>query len=592
MNKYQKILYIFQNICKLRFKTIFVYILSVAFMGLAPVMQLKVLEKIIEVITKIAQEGVTSSYIRQGIFLIIVEGIIFISINMIDNISELVNNSLVLNIQHNTKTVIAKKMKALDLNFFDNPDLLDLYENCVKQVDVSITEMVNLVTATATMLVGFCGYLSIIFGVNKFAIIIIIATTLPMLILKLHFKKKYYSFVIENTKSNRKKDYYFNILTQKEFFKEQKLYNTVDFFLNKREVEFKQYYNKNRKIYIRGCIESFIANLIGRSGAIICIIWMFYDCIWGKFDFACFTSVFYAIISVQDSFESVFNILSISYESFLYFEVFFEFIQYNTQKCDEIEEFKKNENLQIEFSHVSFKYFGSEQYILNDVSFKINGCGLFVVVGENGSGKSTIMKLLLRLYKPESGKILVNNIDLNNYKESEIVKIFSPMFQDYSRYAMSLQENIIVGNLEKKANFEKIISQEDFSDVSKVAVTLPYKYATQLTKLFDKDGVELSIGQWQRVAIARSIYKNASVLVWDEPLASIDVVSQNEVLELIEKKRKKKAFFIISHDFDIAKIADEILFVGNGRLLARGTHEELMKNCMDYASMYTKQLDN
>lgn len=592
MKKKEKVFFILKNICKFNVSMILMYIIGIAIMGLAPVIQLKVLENIIGVITRIIQEGINEYYIRQGILLIVIEGFVFILINMIDNISELVNNSLVLKIQHNTKTVIAKKMVDLDLAFFDDPDLLDIYENCVKQVDVSITEMVNLVTAISTMFVGFCGYVSIIFGVNKLAMLIILVTTLPMLIMKIHYKKRYYFFVIENTKSNRKKDYYYDVLTQKEFFKEQKLYNTTGFFLKKREDEFQKYYNKNRKLYVRGCIESFFANLIGRSGAIICIIWFFYDCICGKFNIASFTSVFYAIISIQDSLEAGFNILSISYESFLYFNVFFEFIEYGTKENDEIEVFKHEDDLLIEFSHVSFKYTGSEKYVLDDLNFKINGRGLFVIVGENGSGKSTIMKLLLRLYKPQRGKILINNIDINNYKQSDIVKIISPMFQDYNRYALSFKDNIIVGNLDNVKFFEKTMCKQDFADANKIADTLPQKYDTQLTKLFDKDGVELSIGQWQRVAIARSIYNDTPLFVWDEPIASVDCVSQNEIMEMINKKRNEKTFIIISHNFDVAKIADEILFIAEGKVSATGTHQELMNECEDYASMYTKLLDN
>lgn len=588
MNRKEKVIFIFNNICKIRLSTVCVYILSIAIMGLAPVMQLKVLEKIIEVLSKSIQGGLSESYIREGILLIIIEGILFIAISMIDNISELVNNSLILNIQYNTKTVIAKKMKLIELDFFDNPDLLDLYENCVTQVDSSITEMVNLITATATTVVGLGGYLSLIFGINKFAIIVILITTLPMMILKIRFKKRYYSFIIANTKSNRKKNYYFDVLTKKEYFKEQKLHNTTNFFLNKREVEYKQYYNKNLKINLRGCIESFIANLIGRSGAIVCIIWMFYNCIFGKLHIAKFTSVFYAIMSIQDSFEAVFNILSTSYESFLYFDLFFEFIEYDCINRYGEKELAQNENIQIEFLNVSFKYFGTEHYVLKDVNFKINGTGVFVVIGENGSGKSTIMKLLLRLYKPVNGKILINKIDLQEYKQSEIQRMFSPMFQDYNKYAMSLKENIVMSNLEKETLFYETMAEKKFSDINSISKSLPESFDTELTKLFDKKGVELSIGQWQRVAIARSIFKDGKVLVWDEPMASVDALSEKQMMDMIDVKRSSKTFIVISHNFDIAKIADNIIVLGAGKVIAEGTHEELMSNCVNYSSMYTK----
>ena len=242
MGRKDKIKFILKNICNIKIHVVLSYILCIIIMGLAPVMQLKVLEKIISVLSGTIENGISEQMIQEGILLIILEGVLFISISMMDNISELINSMMVLNIQHNTKTVIAKKMKSIELEFFDDPDLLDLYQNSLTQVDSAITEMVNLITIMSTLIVSFGGYLSLIFGINKFAIFIILITTLPMIILKIRFKKIYYSFIIENTKSNRKKDYYFDVLTKHEYFKEQKSYNTVDYFLRKREVEYKEYY--------------------------------------------------------------------------------------------------------------------------------------------------------------------------------------------------------------------------------------------------------------------------------------------------------------------------------------------------------------
>lgn len=592
MGKKQKVIFILRNICKIRKKIIVVYMLSIVVMGLAPVMQLKVLEEIIKVISNSLANGLDRFYVKRGVGLIIIEGILFVSISMIDNITELVNNSLVLNVQYNTKSVIAKKMSTLELHFFDNPDLLDLYRNCITQMDLSITEMVNLITATATTIVGICGYIGIIFEVNKFLILIILITTFPMMILKVRLKKRYYAFVIENTKANRRMDYYFDVLTKVEYFKEQKTYNTTEFFLNKRKKEYDRYYKKNLDMNLRGCKESFVANLIGRSGAIVCISWLFYDCLLKKVHIAKFASAFYTIIGIQDSCEAVFNILSTSYESFLYFDLFFRFIEYESENKYGEEKIAQKEKIQIEFSNVSFKYLGAEHYVLKNVNFKIEGNGLFIIIGDNGSGKSTIMKLLLGLYKPESGKILINNIDLQEYKRTEIQRIFSPMFQDYNHYAMSLKENIMVGNLKKNKSFDENIKKNKFLDIEKISKTLPESFSTQLTKLFDMNGVELSIGQWQRVAIARSIFKDGQVFLWDEPMSSIDVISEMGLMNWINESREKKTFIMISHNMDIAKSADGILVMKNGKVVAKGTHQELMEKYDNYSSVYTKQLDN
>lgn len=592
MNSKDKIKFIMKNICNVKIHVLLCYISCIAIMGLVPVMQLKVLEKIIDILSETIAFGINHQKIKEGILLIALEGFLFIAISMMDNISELINSVMILNIQHNTKTVIAKKMNSIDLEFFDNPDLLDLYQNSLTQVDSAITEMVNLITAVSTLVISFGGYLGLIYSANEFAVYIIIIATLPMMILKIRFKKIYYSFIIENTKSNRKKDYYFDVLTKPEYFKEQKIYNTLNFFLRKRESEYKQYYKKNLKINLRGCIESFFANLIGRSGATGCIIWLFCDTVKGTVPIAKFTSVFYAIISIQDSFESVFNILSSSYESFLYFDLFFEFINYNANNKYGNKKIIDTDNITIEFSNVSYMYFGSEDYVLKDINFKIEGNGLFMIVGENGSGKSTIIKLLLRLCTPSSGNIFINGIDIKEYEQSEIQRIFSPMFQDYNKYALSLKENILISNLKRGNLFDEIIKETEFDDINKIAEKLPEKYNTEMTKLFDKKAVELSIGQWQRVAVARCGFMDGRIQVWDEPLASVDSLAEREILSLMDKNRTNKTIIVISHNFSMVEIANKIIFLEAGRVLAEGTHEDLLKSYVNYSGLYNKQLDN
>ena len=325
--------------------------------------------------------------------------------------------------------------------------------------------------------------------------------------------------------------------------------------------------------------------MIGRSGAIACLIWIFYDTVHGIIPISKFTSFFYAIISIQDSFESVFNILSSSYESFLYFDLFFEFINYNNRNEYGKKRFVENENVKIEFLNVSFKYFGSDNYVLKDINFKIEGNGLFMIVGENGSGKSTIIKLLLRLYVPSSGSIFINDIDIREYEQSEIQKIFSPMFQDYNKYALTLKENIIISNLKKTEQFNDIIIEKRFDDINKIADKLPEKYNTEMTKLFDKKGVDLSIGQWQRVAIARSGYMNGKIQVWDEPMASVDAFAEKEILTLMKKSRVDKTIIVISHDFNMVEMANKIIVIDSGKILAEGTHEDLINNCINYGSI-------
>lgn len=591
MKNREKVKFILTHICKLKISMIIIYAVCILVMGLAPVMQLKILESIIDVIVETVNTGVTNDLIKMGIFYIILEGVIFVFISMLDNVSMFINNMVILKIQYNTKTIIANKMKTLDLYFFDDPHLLDLYQNAISNVDISITEMTNFVTFLGTLLVSFGGYVTLIWGFKKMVIVVIIITMIPMIVLNLCFKKRYYKFVIKQTLSGRKRNYYFDILTKNEYFKEQKVYDTYDYFLDKRDTEFNQYYKENLKLHTRACIEAFLSNLIGRSGAIICMIWLMFSTINGKTNIAKFTSIFYAIISLQDSFESFFNIISSSYECFLYFNLFFEFYNYESRiKSGERKIEIKNDNI-IEFRNVSFKYMGSEKYTLNNVSFKIKGNGLFMIVGENGSGKSTIIKLLLRLYCPESGEIYINGYNIEEYDMNELRKYFSIMFQDYNKYALSLKDNITIGDYNKESEFDNLIKEEKYSDLNQIAINLPSKFSTQMTKMFDTNGKELSIGQWQRIAIARSNYSDGMVWTLDEPTASVDSISEKEIFDTLNTQKDEKTIVLITHKLYTVKWAKDIIFLEEGRVTAQGTHDELMKKCEKYSKLYIQQLD-
>ncbi|MCD8095873.1 MAG: ABC transporter ATP-binding protein [Ruminococcus sp.] len=243
-----------------------------------------------------------------------------------------------------------------------------------------------------------------------------------------------------------------------------------------------------------------------------------------------------------------------------------------------------SEVCEICFENVSFTYPNSNKQILNNITFKYNSSQSLALVGENGSGKTTLIKLLCGLYTPDSGKITIDNVNINEMDYEEKKKYFSVIFQDFVKYQMSLRENVALGDTTKIYNDDKIYTV--LKDVGFPIDT--YTLEQQIGKFYD-EGIDLSGGQWQKVAIARALYSDSKFIILDEPTASLDPVAESKLYQLFQKIIHQRGYIMISHRLASAKLCDKILVLQNGSIIEEGSHDELMLQGGYYQKMYTKQ---
>lgn len=243
--------------------------------------------------------------------------------------------------------------------------------------------------------------------------------------------------------------------------------------------------------------------------------------------------------------------------------------------------------MEIVFDHVSFRYPGKEQYILQDFSLKIHAGEKIAIVGLNGSGKTTLVKLLCRFYIPDEGQILLNGRNIYEYNEEEYNSFISTVFQDYKLFSFSLKDNILLGKTENPEDINIALKKSGFSQRLK---TLDNGLDTLYSKEFDKNGVELSGGESQKLAIARACYKDAPIIILDEPTASLDAVAEYEIYAGFEKLVENKTAIIISHRLSSTHFCDRIIVINNGTVFEDGTHQSLMaKESGIYKKMFTTQ---
>lgn len=242
----------------------------------------------------------------------------------------------------------------------------------------------------------------------------------------------------------------------------------------------------------------------------------------------------------------------------------------------------------IEFQKVWFKYPHSKEWILKDVSFKIDPQENIALVGENGAGKTTLIKLLSDFYQPQKGKILVNGIDIKQYSKASYRKLLSVLFQEFEQYPFSAAESIGYGDLSRISNLEDIKSAAQMTNIDEWISKLPKGYKHPISKQINH-GIEPSKGQWQRIALARALFKQSPIIILDEPTSNVDAKSEEEIFNHLINLNKERIIILISHRFSTVRKADRILVLDNGKIVESGSHEQLMKKNKIYANLFTIQ---
>ena len=245
----------------------------------------------------------------------------------------------------------------------------------------------------------------------------------------------------------------------------------------------------------------------------------------------------------------------------------------------------------IRFDRVCFRYPGADTDVLHDISFTLQAGEVCVLVGLNGAGKTTLIKLLTRLYDPTSGTIYLDGKDIRAYDLKELYSIFGIIFQDFGKYAFSVSDNIAFGRADKPKDENTVHVAAQRSSADKFIEKLPKKYETPLMRYFSEDGTELSIGQWQKLSIARAFYADSDIIILDEPTASLDALAEQEIFRQFDQLRKGKTTVFVSHRLSSATVATKIIVLESGRIAEEGNHKQLMQAKGKYYELFSAQAE-
>lgn len=490
------------------------------------------------------------------------------------------------------KLQIMEKAVTIDLACFDIPDFYEKLENANREAG---NRPVNILQSTFSMvsaIISLISYIVILSTVLWWSAVVIIAVSVPSAIVSFIYRRKHFEYMRYRSKERRQMNYCSDILVNKDMVKEIRMFNLGSIFINKYDKVFTHYYSGLRRLiltesfWLIGCA---IISAVANCSLYALFAWKVFtgDIMIG--DYTLYTT---SLNNIANDVTSLISLSATIYEGTLFIDNLISYLKVKPTVVPTVtpaETVTHNTSHTIDFENVSFKYPGAENYVIKNVNLHFRPGETVVLVGLNGAGKTTLIKLLTRLYDPTEGRILLDGKDLREYDTRSLYKTFGIIFQDFGKYAFTVKENIMFGDIDKVPDIAEIKRAAEQSNADVYINNLSFGYDTPLMRIFEQDGTELSIGQWQKLAIARAFYSDSDILILDEPTASLDPIAEQEIFNQFDKLRKEKTTIFVSHRLSSATIASKIVVLEYGQVIEEGTHKELMDLKGRYYELFSTQ---
>jgi ATP-binding cassette, subfamily B, bacterial len=490
-------------------------------------------------------------------------------------------------LQNKISLRILNKAAGLEVEQFENAKTYDALKNAYNEVGfrpISVASQV-LALAQAVITLGSIGVLLAQLG--WVVLLLTLIATLPNVIVSNRFGLESYRLIRRRTQDARVQNYMGTILTNDALVKEVRLFGFEPYLLERWQAYYQKFRAQLVPLVVSRSAWGLGASLLSSVLIGVATFSVLARAATGAItvgDFALFVG---GLGQVQNQFSSLLAGVSNIYQSLLYMRNLFEFLELPQRDLDTGEAWSEAIGA-IEFQNVSFRYPLTTRDVLHNVSFKVTRGQALALVGENGAGKTTIVKLLTRLFEPTTGTILLNGKDARLYSPRSVQREMSIIFQDYGQYQMTARENVALSQLDHLRDDAKLEQAGAQSGANEFVETLPGGYDTMLGRMFD-GGRQLSGGQWQRLALSRLYFRKASVLVFDEPTAALDAQAEFDTIEALRAQAKDRITVLISHRFSTVRLADQIVVLEEGKIIERGSHEQLLTNGGTYAQLFNLQ---
>ena len=485
--------------------------------------------------------------------------------------------------------LILEKALKLDLVHFEDSEFYDKMTRARREASSRPLSLVSSTFSIVQNAISLVTYGGLLLKFSFWAVAVLLISAVPAFVAETRFAGEAFRLFRWRAPETREQTYLETLIAREDFAKEVQLYQLGSMLLERYRSIFQRLYGEDRNLTIRRGVWGYLLSLLSTAAFYFAYAWIVVEAIAGKISLGDMTMYLMVFRQGQTTFSGTLTSIGGMYEDNLYLSNLYEFLEQPLPKPGGKASFGLIPGDGIRFENVSFKYPGSLQPALKNLSLHLIPGEKLAIVGENGSGKTTLIKLLTRLYTPDAGRILLDGLDLQQWDIEVLHKRIGVIFQNFVRYQFTVGENIGVGDVEHLEDKARWQTSAEKGMAQPFIEQLPERFQTQLGRWF-KNGQELSGGQWQKIALARAFMRNkADILVLDEPTAAMDAEAEFQIFDRLRSLTKKQMVILISHRFSTVRMADTIVVLSGGELVEQGTHEKLLQAGGRYARLFSLQ---
>jgi len=555
-----------------------------------PAAQVWLAGQLLQAVVDGVQRGGDATAVRRIVILAAVQFALLTINSLLQTLQNVAQQLLQDRTANRVQLMIMEHANRLDLSIFEDATFYDQLQQAQREAASRPVGMVSGVFGLVRTLLTFLSMIALLLRLGPLLAIVALLAPIPAFIASTRYGWQGYRQMRRQSPERRLMAYMTSLLTTDTYNKEIKLFTLGDFFVARYRTLAAKFIAENQVLLVRRYLVGFAwgaLTLLTSGGTYLYVAIL---AVRGTINIAGLTVYTGAASQVQSNFQGLLGGLSSMYENTLYLNTLFDLLAFTPviRAPEHPVPVSRHFTRGIEFRDVSYTYPGRAEPALDGVSFTIVPGETVALVGRNGAGKTTIVKLLTRLYDPDSGQILIDGVDIREYDPAALRREIGVIFQDYVTYFLSARENIGVGRLEEADDLARIEAAAAQSGADGVVTRLPQGYDTTLGKWFDQ-GHQLSGGEWQKIALARAFMRDAQILILDEPTASLDAQAEYEIFARIQELTAGKTAFFISHRFSTVRLADRIMVLEGGHIIENGSHDALLLQNGRYAELFNLQ---